>query len=41
MVAEDAVRDGIGGLFDGLVPVEVVEAYDRLLATDGCAKDQV
>jgi DNA-binding CsgD family transcriptional regulator len=40
MVAAGAVRDGIGGLFDGLVPVEVIEAYDRLMATDGCAKDQ-
>jgi DNA-binding CsgD family transcriptional regulator len=27
-------------LFDGLVPVEVIDAYDRLLAADGCAKDQ-
>jgi DNA-binding CsgD family transcriptional regulator len=27
-------------LFEGLVPVEVIEAYDRLLARDGCAKDQ-
>jgi DNA-binding CsgD family transcriptional regulator len=27
-------------LFDGLVPAEVIEAYDRLLATGGCAKDQ-
>jgi DNA-binding CsgD family transcriptional regulator len=27
-------------LFDGLVPAEVIEAYDRLLASDGCAKDQ-
>jgi DNA-binding CsgD family transcriptional regulator len=35
-----AVREGIQGLFDGLVPAEVIEAYDRLLATDGCAKDQ-
>ncbi len=27
-------------MFDGLVPQEVIDAYDRLLATDGCAKDQ-
>jgi len=27
-------------LFDGLVPAEVINAYDRLLARDGCAKDQ-
>jgi len=38
MVAADAVA-GIEGLFDGLVPTEVIEAYDRLLATGGCAKD--
>jgi DNA-binding CsgD family transcriptional regulator len=30
---------GIEGLFDELVPAEVIEAYDRLLATGGCAKD--
>src|SRR5260370_7412249 len=40
VVAAGAVRGGIEGLFDGLVPEEVIEAYDRLLATDGCAKDQ-
>jgi hypothetical protein len=40
MVAAGSVREGIAGLFDGLVPTEVIEAYDRLLATDGCAKDQ-
>jgi DNA-binding CsgD family transcriptional regulator len=27
-------------LFDGLLPAEVIDAYDRLLATNGCAKDQ-
>ena len=31
---------GVRSLFDGLVPAEVIEAYDRLLATDGCAKEQ-
>ena len=31
---------GIHRLFDGLVPAEVIEAYDRLLARNGCAKDQ-
>ncbi len=40
VVAAPAVADSIQGLFDGLVPAEVIEAYDRLLATDGCAKDQ-
>ncbi len=40
MVAAGAVRDDIGSLFDGLVPAEVIAAYDRLSATDGCAKDQ-
>ena len=39
MVAETAARD-IQGLFDGLLPPEVIDAYDRLLAQDGCAKDQ-
>jgi len=39
VVARGAVTDGIHSLFDGLVPAEVIEAYDRLLATDGCAKD--
>jgi DNA-binding CsgD family transcriptional regulator len=39
VVAEAAVR-GTRGLFDGLVPAEVIEAYDRLLACGGCAKDQ-
>jgi len=39
-VAAGTVRDSIGGLFDGLVPAEVIAAYDRLLARDGCAKDQ-
>jgi DNA-binding CsgD family transcriptional regulator len=31
---------GIEGLFDELVPTEVINAYGRLLATGGCAKDQ-
>jgi DNA-binding CsgD family transcriptional regulator len=35
-----AVRGRIRALFDGLVPAEVIEAYDRLLAADGCAKDE-
>ena len=39
MVAETAARD-IRGLFDGLLPAEVIDAYDRLLAQDGCAKEQ-
>lgn len=40
MVAARTTYDGLAGLFDGLVPTEVIEAYDRLLAADGCAKDQ-
>ena len=40
MVAAGTVRSGIQGLFEGLVPAEVIEAYDRLLMQDGCAKDQ-
>lgn len=39
MVARAAVRD-IRALFEGLVPAEVIDAYDRLLASDGCAKDE-
>ena len=39
MVAAGAATGGIEGLFDGLVPAEVIEAYDRLLATGGCAKE--
>jgi DNA-binding CsgD family transcriptional regulator len=39
VVAEAAVR-GVQGLFEGLVPAEVIDAYDRLLASDGCAKDR-
>lgn len=38
MVAETA--QDIRELFDGLLPPEVIDAYDRLLAQDGCAKDQ-
>lgn len=40
MVAAGAVRDEIRGLFEGLVPAEVIDAYGRLLASDGCAKEQ-
>ncbi len=39
-VAAGTVRDSIGGLFEGLVPADVIAAYDWLLARDGCAKDQ-
>jgi len=39
VVADTAVR-GVQGLFEGLVPPDVIDAYDRLLAQDGCAKDQ-
>jgi hypothetical protein len=40
VVADAAVRADIRDLFEGLVPGEVIDAYDRLLASDGCAKDQ-
>jgi DNA-binding NarL/FixJ family response regulator len=30
----------VHGLFEGLVPAEVIDAYEQLLASDGCAKDQ-
>jgi DNA-binding CsgD family transcriptional regulator len=40
MVTETAIRGGIHRLFEGLVPDDVVEAYNRLLSHDGCAKDQ-
>src|SRR5262245_11898152 len=31
---------GVRELFEGLVPGEVIEAYDRLLARGGCAKEE-
>lgn len=40
MITDAAVHGGIRGLFEGLVPTEVINAYDRLLASNGCAKDQ-
>jgi DNA-binding CsgD family transcriptional regulator len=40
VVADTTARPGIGGLFEGLLPVEVIAAYERLLASDGCAADQ-
>ena len=40
MATETAIRGGIRALFEGLLPADVVDAYDRLLAHDGCAKDQ-
>jgi hypothetical protein len=40
VVAAVAASGGIEGLFDGLVPAEVIAAYDRLLAAGGCAKGQ-
>jgi DNA-binding CsgD family transcriptional regulator len=39
MVAETAARD-LGGLFDGLLEPELVDAYERLRARDGCPKDR-
>ncbi len=40
MVAEAAVHNSIRDLFKDLVPPEVIEAYDQLRASNGCAKDQ-
>jgi DNA-binding NarL/FixJ family response regulator len=40
VVAAGSAHSGIQELFEGLVPAEVINAYDRLLARDGCAKDQ-
>jgi hypothetical protein len=40
VVADAGVQAEIRELFEGLVPGEVIDAYDRLLASDGCAKDQ-
>jgi hypothetical protein len=40
VVADAAARADIRDLFEGLVPAEVIDAYDRLLASNGCAKDQ-
>jgi DNA-binding CsgD family transcriptional regulator len=39
MVTEAVVRD-VRELFEGLVPAEVIAAYDRLVESDGCPKDQ-
>src|SRR5258705_10949537 len=39
MVAARTAGGGVRELFEGLVPGEVVDAYDRLLASDGCARD--
>ena len=39
MVAEIVARQ-VGGLFDGLLPPEVIDAYERLQASSGCPKDQ-
>jgi len=41
VVADIPVRADIRDLFEGLVPAEVIDAYDRLLASDGCAKEHV
>jgi DNA-binding CsgD family transcriptional regulator len=40
VAAAGSAHSGIEELFEGLVPAEVIGAYDRLLARDGCAKDQ-
>jgi DNA-binding NarL/FixJ family response regulator len=39
-VTGSASHAEIRDLFEGLVPAEVIDAYDRLLGSDGCAKDQ-
>jgi DNA-binding CsgD family transcriptional regulator len=39
VVADTATGD-VRDLFDGLVSAEVIDAYERLLASDGCAKDE-
>ena len=39
MVAETVARE-VGGLFDGLLAPEVIDAYERLQASGGCPKDQ-
>src|ERR1035437_2571178 len=40
LVVAGTARSSIKGLFEGLVPAEVIKAYDRLLAQNGCSKDQ-
>jgi hypothetical protein len=40
VVAEAAIRGSVRSFFEGLVPPEVIDAYDQLLASNGCAKDQ-
>jgi DNA-binding NarL/FixJ family response regulator len=40
VVAETAIRGSVRSFFEGLVPPEVIDAYDQLLASNGCAKDQ-
>jgi DNA-binding CsgD family transcriptional regulator len=39
-VVTPAERDTIRTLFDGLVPADLLAAYERLLATDGCPQDE-
>jgi len=39
-VAAGTGHDSVHGLFDGLVPAEVIAAYNLLLDRDGCPKDQ-
>ena len=40
MVVTEGGRDRMRALFEGLLPADVLAAYDRLLARDGCAKDE-
>jgi DNA-binding CsgD family transcriptional regulator len=40
VVTGAVVGDSVRSLFEGLVPAEVIDAYDRLRASNGCAKDQ-
>jgi DNA-binding CsgD family transcriptional regulator len=41
VVTAGILRKGIQDLFEGLVPAEVIEAYQRLLAAEGCAKHEI
>jgi DNA-binding CsgD family transcriptional regulator len=40
VVVTEGGRDRMRALFEGLLPEDVLAAYDRLLARDGCPKDE-
>jgi DNA-binding CsgD family transcriptional regulator len=40
VVAGITASPGVRELFEGLVPAEVIGAYERLLASDGCARQE-